>query len=362
MNTWLEINLAHLSHNLRVIRKRAQFAKEIIAVVKTNAYGHGLELITKKLYQSRVRWFAVADIDEAEKISFVQPQGKIIILRSLFKNEIGKAIKNRWRFLISSLQDAKEADFFASQQKNKAFIHWKIDTGLSRLGSLDHNQILNFIKNSQNLNLEGVCSHYAAAGSDKNFSLEQKRRFEKIQKIFPPVELIHMINSAALFQRELHLGNAVRVGASLYGFSPFPQKTASNLDLMPVMSWKTHLLLIKKLPANISVGYGRTFKTKKSQKIGILPLGYSQGLNIRLSNLGKLLIQGKFHSIAGRIAMNLTAVALHDSLKYKKGDEVVILGKQKTNSITLESQANLLQTIPYEICATIPQNIKRIPK
>jgi alanine racemase len=277
-----------------------------------------------------------------------------------------------------SLEQAKEIAEIGYDKKLK--VHLKIDTGLNRFGlspiqnsRLDISEILaaiQLLKSNHNINIEGIYSHMAAVEEDVYDDHGQQElmydTIKELKKKNIEIPIKHLAASAAtMMMSETHF-DLVRCGIAIYGLWPslevkkaFLRIGKTNDFLKPVLSYKTHIVAIKKVERHSKIGYGRTFTAKKDMIIGVLPIGYYEGLDRGLSNNGEVLVCGKRCPIVGRICMNISIVDV-TGITAKVGDEVVIIGKQGDLEITVDDMAEKLGTINYEVVTGFPEHLKRI--
>jgi alanine racemase len=347
-----------------------------MAVVKSNAYGHGL-LETAKICGNEADWFGVDNIDEAIALREAGVKQPILVLGYIPFDRVGDAAENNISFVA---YNTEMLDYLSglprsarNDKKPKAKIHIKVETGTSRQG-IEGKELLNFIKKAatdKNIEIEGIYTHYANIEdtTDPSYAMEQLKRFnenvavaEKIVKI----PLKHSACSAAFINYPDTHFNMVRAGISLYGMWPsnetmlVAKQKNVDLELKPALAWRTQIAQIKKIPAGTAVSYGLTEKVKRDSAIGILPVGYWDGYDRGLSSTGEVLIDGKRAKILGRICMNMTVVDLTDIPKTKLFQEATLLGKSGKDKITAEEIAKKINTINYEVVTRINPLIKRI--
>lgn len=367
--TWIEISKSALLYNFGVFQKIVGTKTVVVPVVKANAYGHGLGEVVSIL-KNKANMFAVDNIEEALIIRKINKAVKILILGYIQKENIKLAIENRISFVVYRLDILRYITSLKSAKK--AIIHIKIETGLNRQGidNKDLVNVLTFIKNNLNkIALEGVYTHFADVEDTKDSSFAQKQllRFENALNIVrkegfkPP--LIHTAASAATFIYKKSHFSMVRTGIGLYGLWP-SQKTKTicknKCILKPVLSWKSIIVQIKTIEKGESVGYGRTWISKRRSKIAIVPIGYSDGFDRKFSNIGRVIVRGLFASVIGRVAMNMIMIDVTDIDKIKEEDEVVIIGKMGKAEISADELAEKLGTINYEVVSRINPLLPRI--
>ena len=368
--TWAEIDLKALEHNFKILKQKANTAK-VMAVVKADAYGHSAAAIAPVLEQNGADYFAVSNIDEA---LFLREKGitkPILILGYTPVNKASELAQNDLSQCVYSKEYAEKLSHYANINKTKVKIHIKLDTGMSRLGFDCRNNELHGINDAvtsakmQGFIIEGVFTHFAVSDrtpqTEDNFTNEQYSRFIKAVEILktnginPP--LCHCANSAALLQDDDKLLTLARAGIALYGLSPASDLELKD-DLIPVMTVKSVVSLVKEINQGDTVNYGRTFKACKDMKIATISAGYADGYPRILSNKGFVLIGGKKANIIGRICMDQMCVDVSDIDNVKMGDEVILFGKD----LKVDTLADLAGTINYEIICGISPRVPRIVK
>lgn len=367
--SWIEISRKNLIFNLNQIKKIVD-NKKIACVVKANAYGHGLEEIVSILKKEKNIIFAVDSLKEALTARKIEKQKEILILGYLPLNQLEITVKNEFSFIVYNLESLQE--ILSLKTNKKAKIYLKIETGLNRQGIKEENleKFLNLIKkNKDKIVFEGVSTHFANIEDTINpdFAMKQLNNFEKvIQKIEKEgidIPFKHCAASAAIILYPQTHFNLIRLGISLYGL--WPSKEVFSLSqrkivLKPVLTWKTIVAQIKEIKKGETVGYGRTWQAFKKVKIAIIPIGYFDGYDRKLSNVGRVLIKGKFCKVIGRIAMNMFMVDVTNLKNICLEDEVVLIGRMGNNEITAEELAEKTGTINYEIIARINPGLPKI--
>jgi len=360
--TWAEINLNNLSHNFHQIKKLISPQTKIMVTVKADAYGHGLIPVSRKLVSEGVDFLGVASIDEGIKLRQAGINAPILIMGMILKKDIEPLFKYSLTTTISDelLPEAlnKQAKIF----RKPINVHIKVDTGMGRIGILhsDAEKIIKKIHKMKFINIEGLFTHFPFADTNKDFTLHQINLFEnlirRLKKDGINIPLVHAANSIGLINYKRSHFNMVRPGLVIYGLHPTDNL---KLNLKPVLSLKTKVVFMKKLPSGYGVSYGHEYITKKNTKIVTLPIGYGDGYPRNLSNLAPVLIRGKRFKISGRICMDQIIVDV-GGLNVKIGDEVVLIGSQGRRKITAEELSNLCGTIPYEIVCGLGSRIPRI--
>lgn len=362
-----EIDLNALSNNLKVIRKLSNNSP-VIAVVKADAYGHGAIEVSRRLLCDGIEYLAVAFTEEAKELREAGINCPILVL---FDTDIDDVFRYN---LIPVIHNRKTAALLSGEaEKNNCSIevHIKIDTGMGRLGFRENAvKEIREIANLKGITIRGIISHFSEADlMDTSFAKVQVERFNSIKSELLTTNLIdshkvlfHMANSAAIMTLPESHFDAVRPGLMLYGYMPYMSQELKTLnsELIPVMTVKTKILALRRLPPGTPISYGRTFITKRSSLIGVISIGYADGFNRRFSNNAEVLVAGKRAPVVGRVCMDLTMIDLTDVGDVNEGDEVVIIGRQGNefiNAVDLASKAN---TIPYEILTSLGNMAKRI--
>lgn len=368
--TWAEIDLDALKHNFKILKQQANSCK-VMAVVKADAYGHSAAAIAPVLQQNGADYFAVSNIDEA---LFLRENGIVKPILILGYTPVNKGLelaKNDLSQCVYSKEYAENLSDFAKKNNIQIKIHIKLDTGMSRLGFDCRNNELCGIKDAiesaklEGFTVEGAFTHFAVSDrtpeNEDGFTTEQYSRFTKAVEGLKAngvnLPICHCANSAAFLQdRDKHLSLS-RVGIALYGLSP-----ASDLelkqDLIPVMTVKSVVSMVKTINEGDTVNYGRTFKAEKTMKIATVSAGYADGYPRSLSNKGFVVIGGQKADIVGRICMDQMCVDVTHIEKVKMGDEVILFGKD----LKVDILADLAGTINYEIICGISPRVPRIIK
>lgn len=366
--TWTEINLDNLAFNFKSIKKFVGANLEYMAVIKADGYGHGAVNCAKKLEHEGIDWFGVALPEEGLDLRENGITKPILCLGSFWAGQENLLLENDLTPVIYRLEIAEKFDRAAKDKNKIADVHIKIDTGMGRIG-VRFDEVSEFaesLKKFTNLRVAGIMTHFANADdlSENEFTNKQIKRFETAvaifeEKGFRPVYK-DLANSPAAVAHQNSRGNMVRIGGILYGLGDdvLPKEVEKPL-LKPVLSLHTRIAHLKKVPKGETLGYSRTFETKKDSLIATIPIGYQDGLSRTLSNKGRVLINGKFARIVGRISMDWTILDVSDILNIKINDEVVVIGKQNNLKITAEELAKLTDTISYEITCGINRRVTR---
>lgn len=373
MNTsyrcWAEVDLDALRGNLAWIRHRVGPKVKILTVVKADAYGHGLKQIAALLMQSGTDVFGVANLAEAAAIRRVGKGWPILMLGTLLPDEMETAIKDHVRATISSIEQATALSQAATRLQKTATVHVKIDTGMGRLGARPEEALalIRAVAALPGLTLEGLYTHYASAEDDAPFSQSQATRFQSVVRDVAAagieIPLIHANNSAALLHQPDTTFQLVRPGLLVYGI--VPEGTRADLAglrkfFQPALSLKCRVGFVKEIRKGDSLSYGRTFTASRKMKIATLTAGYGDGYLRGGSNRAEVLIQGRRCKVLGRITMDQTLVDVSKLASVHVGDEAVLIGSQKAETISATELATWCGTIPWEILTAITYRVPRL--
>lgn len=375
MLTWVEVDLGTIKKNISAIKKYLGPKVLLAAVVKSNAYGHGLVEVAKTASQVGVEFLCVDNVAEATAVSNQLPaSSKILILGGVESEDLDWVIKNDIRFGLFNLESIPEIERSSKKWKIKAKIHLKVDTGMHRLG-FDENEAIEAVKNInkcyKNIEIEGIWSHFADSGSreNKKYTLEQIKKFNEVIKAVEKegikIKYKHLGNSAGAINYPEARFNLVRTGIIIYGIFPsefIKKKYQKKLKLERALSFKTKIVALRDLPKGERIGYGLSCWLKKNSKIAVLPVGYKDGYGRSLSNKGGVIIKGRRCPIVGRICMRMTMIDVSKVINVKLGDEVILLGGDSRARIEADEVAKKMETIPYEVMARISESVPRIYK
>lgn len=363
--TYLEIDLNKLEHNFNCVRNKLPDDVKILGVIKANAYGHGAVEIGEFL-DDKCDFFGVACIEEAVELKKAGIKTPILILGRVFPFDIETAVKYNVRIPIFSYEDAVALSNEAVKQGKNVPFHFCIDTGMSRIGfqvNEESADICKSITELPNIFAEGLFSHFATADEkDLSKTVEQRNQYKKFCKMLSDREveipIKHLNNSAGIMNFDEHF-DMCRMGIVTYGLYPSDEVDKDLLDLEPIMSWHTKIAHIKDLEPNREISYGGTFKTDRVTKVATVPVGYADGFPRCLSNKGKVIINGKYAKILGRVCMDQFMVDVSD-IECNVNDEVVLFGTQKDAHISLEELSNSAYSFNYELPCRIPLRVNRV--
>lgn len=363
--TYLKIDLNKLEHNFNCVRNKLPSNIKILGVIKANAYGHGAVEIGKFL-DGKCDFFGVACIEEAVELKKAEIKTPILILGRVFPFDIETAVKYDVRIPIFSYDDAVALSNEAVKQGKNMPFHFCIDTGMSRIGfqvSEESADICKSITELPNIFAEGLFSHFATADEkDLSKAVEQRNKYKKFCKMLSDrgieIPIKHLNNSAGIMNFDEYF-DMCRMGIITYGLYPSDEVDKDILDLEPIMSWHSKISHIKELEPNREISYGGTFKTDRVTKVATVPVGYADGFPRCLSNKGKVIINGKYAKILGRVCMDQFMVDVSD-IECNINDEVVLFGTQKNAHISLEELANSAYSFNYELPCRIPIRVNRV--
>ena len=366
MNTYAEISLKALGENIKAYSDILPEKTKIIAVVKANAYGHGVVEISRKAIECGVEVLAVAQPAEGAELRAAGFDCPIITMGGLLPRDMELVVRYDLIPFIYTKKQLEALEKFAAKNESQQKFHLKIETGMNRIGILPGEDLKEFIKvlnECKYAKMSAVCSHFANADeTDKEFASEQYQKFvQGVRQVrqadyFPN---LHMANSAAAASYDVSRLDYIRLGISMYGLH---SEELNKMELSPVMSLKTTVVHLKTIDAGETVGYSRTYKANGEVRVATIPIGYADGFRRSLSNTGEVLIRGQRAKIIGNVCMDHSMVDVTDIEGVKTGDEVVIIGTQGSDEITAQEIADWTDTIHYEIVTCVGQRVHRIYK
>jgi alanine racemase len=364
---WAEIDLDKLAHNMREIR-RVSKSKNIIAVVKADAYGHGAVDVAPVLLENGADRLAVAVISEAVELRRSGLECPIMILGFTPPNLINDLLRYDIEQAVYSYVFAKELSKIAQKKNKIAKIHIVVDTGMARIGYLPSDESVEEVCNIcklPNIVVEGMFSHFSSADEkDKTYTFGQLKKYddfcEKLKAKNVNIKMRHTANSAAIIDLPEAHYEAVRPGIILYGYYPSEEVNRESINLKPVMTLKTNVVHLKTLPPEECVGYGRRFKTERESVIATLPVGYADGYTRLLFKKAKVIVKGKFAPIIGSICMDQCMIDVTGIDGVNIGDEVILIGEDGENKFTADTVAALIGTISYEVVCMISKRVPRV--
>lgn len=367
--TWAEINLDNIAHNVKEIRKLVGKRTEIMAVVKADAYGHGVLETVSTIVENGASRLAVSMLDEAIQLRKIGIDIPILVLSHTNPKRADELIKYQITQTVYSHDMAKVLSDEALRQGVKARVHIKIDTGMTRVGFPPGYSAVKDVVEIQKLPgiiVEGIFSHFATADEkDSNYTMHQMELFESIiselNRIGILIPIRHISNSAAVLQYPEFSMELVRPGIILYGIYPSEDVSKEVADLKPAMTLKTNIAMVKWVETGTTVSYGRKYTTGRRSLVATIPVGYADGYSRLLSGKSRVLVNGQFAPVVGSICMDQCMIDITDiDGDVNIGDEVVLLGKQGNNEITAQELAGYMGTIPYEVVCIIGKRVPRV--
>jgi alanine racemase len=335
-----------------------------MAVVKANAYGHGIVEVAKHLEKLRCDYFGVANVEEGVQLRQAGIKKPILVFTIATERQARLAVEHDLELTISSVEQGATLNRLAQKKKAIIQVHLKIDTGMNRIG-IRPEGIKNLVRSAallRRIRIKGVYTHFATADEkEKGYARMQLTRFqrslEELRHEGVEPEMIHAANSAAILDLPESYFNMVRPGISIYGYYP-SRHTTESIPLKPALTLKSHVSFVKSLHAGESVSYGRKFIARKGTTIVTIPIGYADGYSRLLSGKTSVLIHGKRFPVVGSICMDQLMVDV-GSTNVRVEDEVVLIGKQGSGEMTVWHLADKMGTIPYEICTGISSRVPR---
>ncbi len=363
------IDLDTLAFNFHSAKEFIGSDVKYLAVVKADAYGHGALACALRLETEGVDWFGVAIPEEGVELREAGIKAPILCLGSFWPGQEVLLVEYRLTPVLYSLKAATRLAEFASERDLTIDVHIKIDTGMGRVG-VSHSEAAAFaqeLKPLSNLKVTGLLTHFAAAEdpAENDFTNLQIARFEDARNVFRVAghnpEWIDLANSPGAIVHPTSLGNMVRLGGALYGLlDDILSPETERPDLKPVLSLRSRIANIKQIAAGESLGYGRTFVTKRDSKIALVPIGYADGYPRGLSNKGRAVVNGQLVPVVGRISMDWTLLDVTDVPGLTGDEEVFLIGGEDGNTISAAELANAIGTISYEITCGISPRVRRI--
>ncbi|AKM84734.1 TPA: alanine racemase [Patescibacteria group bacterium] len=375
----LTIDLKAIDHNIKQIKGLFKPGTKIIAVVKSNAYGHGLFEVARQALRSGASHLGVVSATEALELRRRGVLHPIVILGAVSKDDLPALIKNKVAVTIYNAESYRTLSRAVSILNKKVIVHLKLDTGINRLGFATVDEFVKVAKTitarPRYFEFEGVYSHLASVEElNQSYTNDQIRIFEralaKLADLKIKVPLVSLAASAAAVMLPESRFNCVRIGIEMYGLWPSRgvelwckrSKKTRGFKLRPALVYKTRLVHVRRVKAGAYIGYGNAFQAPQAMTIGVIPVGYAEGLPRSLSNMGFALLKGAVVPIVGRVCMNMTILDVSRRPRAKVGDEVVLIGRSHTKEITATDVADWAGTINYEVVARLPAHIERIYK
>ena len=370
LRCYAEISLEAIGHNIREVKKRLPEGVKLLGVVKANAYGHGAVPVASYL-ENQVDYFATATIEEAVELRENGISAPILILGYVSPSQYGDLVEYDITQPIDSYAQALALEKEAARQNRKAKAHLAVDTGMTRIGfqvtEHDADEAAK-IADLPHIELEGMFTHFSCADQeDKTYCSMQMEKYDKMTALLAErgvtIPLRHICNSAGIMEFDDHRFEMVRSGIITYGIYPSEEVKKERLDLIPALSWKSHVIHVKEVGPGIGVSYGATYVTEKPMtRIATVSAGYADGYPRALSNQGCVLIHGKKAPIIGRICMDQMMVDVTDIPDVQVEDVVTLVGTDGDETITIEEIANPAARFDYEMLCDISSRVTRVYK
>jgi alanine racemase len=361
--TYAVVSLSRLRDNLAAVKAHVAPAR-VMVILKANAYGHGLEAVARCL-APQADAFGVALVEEGIALRRLGIENPILVMGGIWTRQIPLFLEHGLTFTVPSLARLQDVEEAAAARGRTAPVHLKIDTGMERIGIHHYHaeELLEAAARSPHVEVEGVYSHFAGADADDlGDARRQLARFEEVLSFYEkrslPLPQRHLANSAALLRLpESHL-DVVRAGILLYGVYPYAG-APRTVEVQPALAWKSRVVFFKVTEAGSPVSYGGTWSSDHRVRIVTVPVGYGDGYFRSMSNRAEVLLRGQRYRQVGRICMDQVMVNIEWGTGYN-GDEVVLIGEQGDQSVTVEELAEWAGTIPYEILTAINDRVPRL--
>lgn len=363
-STSAHVRLGAIAHNFRTLRRVAA-PSEVCAVVKANAYGHGVGPVARRLEAEGCGRFAVGTVEEALELRTEGIGAPILVLQGASAGQLSALLESRLTPVAPCLECLETLGAEARRRRSALPLHVKFDTGMGRLGLApdEVGALVELLRRNPQLRLEGVATHLARAGESREVTGTQLRRFDEIRDALRELGLssglVHAANSAACLAEPAARYDFVRVGLALYGIAPEPGLKASCADLRPALSWTSVVEHLRTVPAGTAVSYGGTFVASRPTRLAVVPVGYADGYRRALGNRAQALVRGCRVPVVGRVCMDITLLDVTDLAAATHGDPVTLIGREGAEQITAEEVSSWLDTIPYEILCGIGSRVPR---
>ena len=364
---WAEINLDNLAHNMREVRRVTNRNSKITAVIKADGYGHGSVAIGKTLLENGADRFAVATLSEAIQLKSSFPNIETMVLGYTPSDLAKEIVEYNIIQTIYTLEQAKEFSNTALLLDKKIVVHIKLDTGMNRLGMIYSDETVETILEISKLKgliIEGIFTHFACADEvDKTYTHEQVKKYryivDSLEKKGLNIPIKHVSNSAGIIDLPEYNFDMVRAGIMLYGLYPSKNVNHNVVKLKEVMSLKAKVSQVKELEAGCGVSYGLKYKCDKKSLVATLPIGYADGYTRMLTGKAKVIVNGSIVPVIGNICMDQCIIDV-TAIDVKIDDEVILFGGNDSNGISIQSVAELLNTINYEIVCMVDKRVPRV--
>lgn len=358
--TYARVDLGALSHNIQSLRQAIGPDCRLMAVVKADAYGHGLCQVAQRAERDGVDFLAVALVEEGLALREAGVTLPILVLSGLSRESSVQAVAARLTLTAHTIAHLNDINEAALRYGVKAQVHVKLDTGMNRIGVKDGEELQQFLTHltsCEQIELTGAFTHFSCADDvTEDFTRMQLQKLNAFLPLLPPGLLLHTSGSSALLRFPEARFNMVRAGISMYGYSPIQ----TEVDLRPVLSWVAEITHVKTALPGETVSYGATVTLKRETRVATLAVGYGDGYNRGLSNKADVLINGRRCRVLGRVCMDQIMVDVTDAGETKAGEQAVLLGREGDETVTAAELADMLDTIPYEVLLNISKRVPRV--
>jgi alanine racemase len=365
LRSWVEVSLDRIAANYHNIRAAVGPSTVVACVVKSEAYGHGMLAVSRRLVDEGAAWLAVTSTQEGMELRQAGIQAPVLVMADTLRVNFSAMLDHKLTPAVASIEDLMAFDALARARGTRARVHLKIDSGMGRLGfPSEARAMAQAVRACPHLEIEGLMSHLASASDYGSGQTEsQVRVFERVSHelaeagIRPRLRHMSASGGVAHGRRGAWL-DLVRVGLSLYGYVPAPSGPApeSLIDVKPALTWKARVLQVKELPAGAPVGYGARYTTTRPTRIAVVSAGYADGVFRQLSSCGSVRARGRWVPMRGVVSMDMTTIDATDAAGLKAGEAVELLGE----GFDASGIAALTGTIPYDVLCKIHPRVKRI--
>ena len=368
--SWVEISRRQIAANFQCIRKAAGEGIDVMPVVKADAYRHGAIEVSRVLEQQGARWLAVSNVEEGVTLRQAGIESRILVMADFLPVGRVPMLEHRLTPVIHALEDLQELNALALRRGERIPFHLKVDSGMCRLGTrADAQAIADALARVPHLELEGIMTHFASVADFSVTQTEDQTRcffalVEQLRELGVTPPKVHLSSTGALaYRRREAWGNLVRPGHAIYGYvSPARGPAPGNLlrGVRPALAWKAAVLTVKDVPEGSLIGYGGMFRAPRSMRIAVLAVGYADGIPHRLSNRGRVIVNGRYANIVGAVSMDVTTIDVTDCPALRIGDAVTILGEDGDARVDAQDVARLAGTISYSVLCAISSRVRRV--
>ncbi len=353
------IDLAVLRENVRMLRESLPAHTMLMAVVKADAYGHGMTHVARNALHAGADWLAVARTDEGVVLRRAGITAPILVLGAATGQEIGDGVRSGLTLAVTEPSMAQAVQRWAVKEGKQGFVHLKLDTGMGRIGVRTAEEVhamLQTLDACPNVSLTGVFTHFADAdGASDTYTRMQLERFNALAALLPKGVIRHCANSAAIHRYPEAAMDMVRAGISMYGYPP----VKTDMPLCPVLDWRTTVTYVKTVQPGDAISYGCTFTADKPMTLATVDCGYGDGYHRAASGKAEVLIHGRRCPVVGRICMDQMMVDVTALEHVTLGDEVILIGQDGDEAITAEDLGAWSGTISYEVLLAATERVHR---